>query len=113
VLPPGAEREVLAIGVTHLQGVYLPTPDLYLWLRERTPVARIGYSIYVYDLTGDAGAHLHLARVYEQTGRPDLAAAEARKSLLLAPDSIEARDLLGRLGKASDGPRNPLQTRPN
>jgi hypothetical protein len=113
VLPPGAEREVLAIGVTHLQGVYLPDPDLYLWLRERTPVACIGYSIYVYELTGDADAHLHLARLYEQTGRHDLAAAEARKSLLLAPDSTEARDLLGRLGKASDGPRNPLQTRPN
>lgn len=40
---------VIAISVTPLQGVYVP-PEDFAWLRERTPDARIGYSIYVYDL---------------------------------------------------------------
>jgi 4-amino-4-deoxy-L-arabinose transferase-like glycosyltransferase len=38
-----------AVSVTELQGVYR-TPDDYAWLREREPAARIGHSIYVYDL---------------------------------------------------------------
>jgi hypothetical protein len=93
-LPPGLPREVLAISVTNLQGVYSPDPERYSWLLKRTPAARIAYSIFVYDLTGDADAHLQLARIYQRTGFRDLAAAEARKVLLLDPDSAEARDLL-------------------
>jgi 4-amino-4-deoxy-L-arabinose transferase-like glycosyltransferase len=40
---------IVAVSVTLLQGVY--TPDgRYDWLRELEPSARIGYSIYAYDL---------------------------------------------------------------
>jgi len=55
-LPP--ERElgdtskfdgVIAMSVTPLQGVYVP-PEDFAWLRKRTPDAKVGYSIYVYDL---------------------------------------------------------------
>jgi hypothetical protein len=38
-----------AMSVTPLYGLYVPG-DPYRWLREREPVAKIGYSIYVYDL---------------------------------------------------------------
>lgn len=38
-----------AASVTPLYGLYVPK-DRYRWLRERTPEARIGYSIYLYDL---------------------------------------------------------------
>jgi len=44
--PPG----VYAISATHLQGVYLPDPDTYAWFREREPVAKAGYSIFIYDV---------------------------------------------------------------
>lgn len=37
-----------AISVTPLQDVYVP-PGSYSWLRAKTPIARIGYTIYVYD----------------------------------------------------------------
>jgi hypothetical protein len=40
---------VLAVSATLLEGVYLPD-DSFAWLRERKPTARVGYSIYVYDL---------------------------------------------------------------
>jgi hypothetical protein len=48
-----AEREsancLAAVSVTPLEDVYLQ-PGEMAWLREREPVAKIGYSIYLYDL---------------------------------------------------------------
>lgn len=38
-----------AVSVTLLHDLYL-APGSYAWLRERTPIARVGGSIYVYDL---------------------------------------------------------------
>ncbi|MFN0166350.1 MAG: ArnT family glycosyltransferase [Bryobacteraceae bacterium] len=40
---------VAASSVTPLYGLYVPWDDL-TWLRKRPPTARIGYSIYVWDL---------------------------------------------------------------
>jgi hypothetical protein len=40
---------VAAISVTNLYGLYVP-PDAYAWLRALKPAAKIGWSIYVYDL---------------------------------------------------------------
>lgn len=39
----------VAASVTHLVGTYVGAEPL-AWLRERKPVAKVGYSIYVYDL---------------------------------------------------------------
>jgi 4-amino-4-deoxy-L-arabinose transferase-like glycosyltransferase len=70
-------RQLLAVSVVNLQGVYLGDHDTYAWLREeRAPLARIGYSIYVYDVTGDADSHRRLAEIYDKAGLPDLARAE-------------------------------------
>jgi hypothetical protein len=40
----------LAISATNLQGVYLEPKDMFKWLQNYKPVAKIGYSIFVYDL---------------------------------------------------------------
>jgi len=40
---------VVAISATPLMGVYVP-PEDYAWLRALKPDAKIGYSIYLYDL---------------------------------------------------------------
>jgi hypothetical protein len=46
----GADNDCLAaVSVTALHGVYTPQ-DRYRWLREMEPVARVGYSIHLYDL---------------------------------------------------------------
>ncbi|HEY8504140.1 MAG TPA: phospholipid carrier-dependent glycosyltransferase [Gemmataceae bacterium] len=52
-VPPGAPRRLVAVSLSNLQGIYLPDPATYRWLLERTPVAEVGYSIRVYDLTDD------------------------------------------------------------
>ena len=47
------EREqfngVAAVSATLLRDVYVE-PGAYAWLRETEPTAKVGYSIYVYDL---------------------------------------------------------------
>jgi hypothetical protein len=43
-----------AISVTPLKGVYIPF-EWYSWLRQRKPVARIGWSIDVYDIWDVSG----------------------------------------------------------
>jgi 4-amino-4-deoxy-L-arabinose transferase-like glycosyltransferase len=44
--------QLVAVSVTNLQGVYLDNINQYKWLLQYEPVAKIGYSIYVYDLSG-------------------------------------------------------------
>jgi hypothetical protein len=42
-----------AISATVLQGPYSPEPDLFDWFRRHEPVAKIGYSIFVYRVEPD------------------------------------------------------------
>jgi len=44
---------VYAISATNLQGVYFSDHDLFAWFRERQPLAKIGYSIFVYQVGGE------------------------------------------------------------
>ena len=97
VLPPDLRREVLAISVNSLQAVHFDDKNLYRWLHARKPVEKIGYSIYVYDLTGDADAHLRLAEVYLKAGPRALALPELRRVLALDPGNAEAARLMASL----------------
>ncbi|MDH7474295.1 MAG: phospholipid carrier-dependent glycosyltransferase [Anaerolineae bacterium] len=41
---------IYAISASNLQGVALRDRDTFLWFRQRQPTARIGYSIFVYEV---------------------------------------------------------------
>lgn len=101
LLPEGLKRQVLAISVMNLQGPWFRDPQVYHWLYRRTPVAKIGYSIFVYDLTNDADAHVRLAEVYIKDGQTSLAARELKKALRLDPSNSEARRLMATLPQES------------
>lgn len=45
-------NQLVAISVTNLQGVYFDNHEQYKWLMKYRPIAKIGYSIFVYDLKG-------------------------------------------------------------
>lgn len=52
-VPDDAPRKILAISVYNLQGVSNADDPLFRWLWRRRPIAKIGYSIFIYDLTND------------------------------------------------------------
>jgi 4-amino-4-deoxy-L-arabinose transferase-like glycosyltransferase len=87
---PEPKRELLAVSVTNLQGVYL-THVLgeggMTWLKEREPEARIGHTIFVYDITDDAAAHEWLAHTYAVAGMAPAARREIGRALALDPQS--------------------------
>jgi hypothetical protein len=108
VVPDGFARELVAVSVSNLQGLTLPgDPYRYRWLYRRKPVAKVGYSIFVYDVTDDADAHLQLARIYAAAGIPQGTAAELRKVLRLDPANPEAASLLSTLSAAAPVGRPP------
>jgi hypothetical protein len=99
LVPANLQRKLLIVSVANLQEASSHSDPLFTWLQGRRPVSRIGYSIFVYDLSGDLHALHQLAEVYRRTGLLDRAKAEAEKILTLDPDHPGAKQLLEELGR--------------
>jgi hypothetical protein len=67
-VPDTALRKILAISVTNLQDVANPYDPLFRWLWTRMPIAKIGHSIFVYDLSNDREGLTKLEETYVKTG---------------------------------------------
>jgi 4-amino-4-deoxy-L-arabinose transferase-like glycosyltransferase len=67
-VPADTARKLLAISVNNLQDLLNPSYPLFEWLREREPIAKIGYSIFIYDLTGDWAGLAKLEETYHRAG---------------------------------------------
>jgi hypothetical protein len=67
-VPDSAPRKILAISVTNLQDVRNSYDPLFRWLWSRQPIAKIGYSIFVYDLTNDPEGLKKLEESYLKAG---------------------------------------------
>jgi hypothetical protein len=67
-VPEGAMRKIFAISVYNLQDVSTHEDPFFRWLWERKPVAKIGYSIFVYDLTEDPAGLKLLEETYGKAG---------------------------------------------
>jgi Dolichyl-phosphate-mannose-protein mannosyltransferase len=67
-VPAAAPRKILAISVYNLQDVSRPDEPLFRWLWVRQPVAKIGYSIFIYDLTHDHEGLMKLEETYVKAG---------------------------------------------
>jgi 4-amino-4-deoxy-L-arabinose transferase-like glycosyltransferase len=65
-----ARRDVLAISVYNLQDVASPDDPLFRWLWKDAPIAKIGYSIFVYDLTEHPDDLRRLNETYRKAGIP-------------------------------------------
>ena len=65
---PTAARKILAISAYNLQDVSNAYAPLFRWLWVRKPLAKIGYSIFVYDLTGDEEGLSKLQETYVKAG---------------------------------------------
>lgn len=67
---PSGVPVLLAVSATNLVGVYFKDHGLFSWLRERTPVADCGGSIFLYDLSADPDGRARLAGLLAASGRP-------------------------------------------
>jgi hypothetical protein len=62
---------LLAVSETNQVGTYYRDPDLFAWLKARTPVDVLGGgTIRLYDLTADRDGRARLARMLAESGRP-------------------------------------------
>jgi hypothetical protein len=77
---PDGHGDFLAVSEMNAQGVFFENTHVYGWLAERTPVARFGYSIAVYDISRDAAAHRELARLYGLYGPASFANLELARA---------------------------------
>ncbi|HEY8370768.1 MAG TPA: phospholipid carrier-dependent glycosyltransferase [Thermodesulfobacteriota bacterium] len=77
-VPADAPRKVLAISVNNLEALPDPANPLFGWLRSRRPVATIGHSILVYDLTDDPDGLAKLEETYARAGVRMLDVARGR-----------------------------------
>ena len=104
--PDPGGREWIALSVTNLLDVYSPRKDQHAWLRERPFTAFPGYSIALFDITGDAAAHLRLGETALDLRDYETAEAPLRRAVELAPRDGRARlDLaaaLAFLGRAEE-----------
>ena len=64
------QRDVLAISVYNLQDVASPDDPLFRWLWKDAPIAKIGYSIFIYDLTKHPDDLRRLNETYRKAGIP-------------------------------------------
>jgi len=67
-VPADAPRKMLAISANNLQELATFNDPLFRWLRARQPITKIGYSIFVYDLTRDPEGLRDLAATYDKAG---------------------------------------------
>jgi len=63
-------RELLVVSVNQMHGLLFDEKDMLIlsWLRQVPPAAKVGYSIFVYDITRDIAIRRKLLSVYEAVG---------------------------------------------
>lgn len=79
---PNPKREFLAVSASQIQGVM--SGDQFGFLKAREPVAKVGGSIFVYDVTADRAAHEHLAEIYAGRGEAEKAQRERLRAKSLS-----------------------------
>jgi hypothetical protein len=67
-VPAASQRKILAISANNLQDVSTAYNPLFRWLRLRQPIAKIGYSIFIYDLTEDREGLAKLEETHAKAG---------------------------------------------
>ncbi|MDD5530418.1 MAG: glycosyltransferase family 39 protein [bacterium] len=77
------KKEYLAVSATQLTGVYFADHSVLSWLWKYKPVKKIGYSIFVYDITDSVWTHLNIGQIYERYGEQVLAQREYTRAKII------------------------------
>ncbi len=62
------KKEYLTISVNHLVGLPYEDTEIFNWLKEIRPKKKIGYSIFVYDITKDIKIREKMKELFEKYG---------------------------------------------
>jgi len=60
-----AKKILFAISITNLQATYYRDKTVFNWLKNKEPIYKAGYSIFLYDITNDKESLLKLAKIFE------------------------------------------------
>ncbi|MCG3205142.1 MAG: hypothetical protein KCHDKBKB_01860 [Elusimicrobia bacterium] len=86
------EREWLIVSATLLQGFGLSDPKVFSWLQQKTPLAQVANSIFIYDVTHDAESQFKIGEIYHRNGQ----SAYADRQLQRAKDIISQYKTAGK-----------------
>lgn len=80
---PDVKKEYIAISATNLQAVYFRQKNIFERLRKREPIKRIGYSIFVYDISKDLDTIATIGEIYRTTGKYEHAIRQYKRLIYL------------------------------
>ncbi len=83
--PPSFTRQLVAISVTNLEGIYITDKNFFSWLDRREPVYRAGNTIFLYDLTADREGVMKIAETLYKQKLSGPAAYLKAKALAIPP----------------------------
>jgi 4-amino-4-deoxy-L-arabinose transferase-like glycosyltransferase len=92
-------RELFVISANSLQCLYYPDKTIYDWLKQRKPLATVGYSMFVYDITTDSDAQTKLGIMYCNNHYFTKGERQFRRALAIDPENSQARQYLDALAQ--------------
>lgn len=97
---PKAAREFFVVSASLL--AHPSTRDVYEWLGTRKPIASLGNTLLVYDISTDLPAVLNLAHIYAMMERGRLVKRQLERAVFLNPKSEQLQSELRRVCAALD-----------
>ncbi|MFW6134518.1 MAG: ArnT family glycosyltransferase [Elusimicrobiota bacterium] len=82
--PYNTKKEYLAVSANNLQGLYFKSKKIFGWLKEKEPVKKIGYSIFVYDISKDENTTAKIGEMYRLLGKKKYALRQYRRILYIS-----------------------------
>jgi hypothetical protein len=92
-------REFFAISANSLQCLYYPDKTIYDWVKQRQPLATVGYSLFVYDITADSDFQTKLGIMYLNNHYFTKGKRQFQRALVIDPENRLAREYLDVLEK--------------
>lgn len=96
-----ATKEFFVLSVNALECLYFPSKNVFDWLKRTEPIAVIGYSLVVYDVTDDWQTHCNLGAMYLAGNHLKKAERQFRRALAINPDDPQATHYLGLMPEES------------
>jgi tetratricopeptide (TPR) repeat protein len=100
---PDPKREFFVISANSLQCLYYPDKTIFDWVKKRRPIAVIGYTLFVYDISQDSEAQSNLGVMYINNKFFKKGERQFRRALAIDPSNSLAKKYLEALAARPQG----------